>query len=50
MQLRGEEVVGIGVARSCPWYTRWNDIGATGYFSLGNTRLRVADGVVSLAR
>ncbi len=47
LQLRGQEVVGVGVTK-LPWYTRWNDIGATGYFSLGNTRLRIADGAVSL--
>ena len=47
LQLRGEEVVGVGITK-LPWYTRWNDVGATGYFSLGNTSLRVANGVVSL--
>jgi hypothetical protein len=46
LQLRGEEVVGVGMTK-LPWYARWNDIGATGYFSLGNTRLHVSDGLVS---
>lgn len=47
-QLRGGKgVLGIGITKF-PWAAKWNDIGATGYYTLSDIRLRVADGNVAL--
>jgi hypothetical protein len=44
LQLRGDGVLGVGVTKF-PWLARWNDVGATGYLTLGNTRLHVIPNV-----
>jgi hypothetical protein len=43
LQLRGKGVVGIGVTKF-PWAARWNDVGATGYHTLGDVELAVVPG------
>ena len=43
-QLRGKGVLGVGITKF-PWAARWNDIGATGYHTLSNVRLRVVPDV-----
>ncbi len=47
LQLRGDSVLGIGITKM-PWQASWNDIGATGYRTFGNTRVAVAQESVSL--
>jgi hypothetical protein len=46
-QLRGKGVIGVGITK-LPWAAKWNDIGATGYHTLSNVRLRVGNGGVAL--
>jgi hypothetical protein len=47
-QMRGGKgVIGVGITKF-PWAAKWNDIGATAYHTLGNIRLRVADGSVGI--
>lgn len=44
-QLRGAGVLGVGITKY-PWAAQWNDVGATNYHTLSNTRLGiVGDGV-----
>ena len=47
LQLRGDEIVGVGITKF-PWFARWNDVGATGYHTLGNAKLHMADGHLGL--
>jgi hypothetical protein len=42
-QLLGDGVLGVGITK-LPWRARWNDVGATAYATLANTRLRVVPG------